>query len=85
MVAPYWNPNQLLGYFPKKKVKGSEMKKKKKKKNNRKHVNQKCCYTKLLDACIEHVHYKNEQSNIKPNIFVKKIKLCCKGCKHSRS
>jgi hypothetical protein len=27
MVAPYWNPNQLLGFFFINKVKGSEMKK----------------------------------------------------------
>jgi hypothetical protein len=37
MVAQYWNPNQLLGYFTQKKVKGSEMKKEGK--NNREHVN----------------------------------------------
>jgi hypothetical protein len=30
MVAPYWNPDQLLGYFKnKKKGKGSEMKRRK--------------------------------------------------------
>ncbi len=27
----------------------------------------------LLDACIEHVHYNNEQPTIKPNIFVNYI------------
>jgi hypothetical protein len=33
----------------------------------------KCLPKELLDACIEHVHYNNEQPTIKPNIFVKKI------------
>jgi hypothetical protein len=45
-------------------------------------LNYKSLPEELLDACIEHVHYNNEQLVIKPNIFVKKNQLCCKGGKH---
>jgi hypothetical protein len=43
MAALYWNPNQLLGYFPKKKRGGKKEwnEKNKNGKNNRKHVNKK--------------------------------------------
>jgi len=48
-------------------------------------LNYKSLPEELLDACIEHVHYNNEQLAIKPNIFVKKFQLCCKRCKYPQS